>query len=123
MTIQHSFNQALKDRPFVLSWLLLFALFIILALSVGVRIHPSELNVITRYTAFGPTFFYKDAWYYLLLFIVFGGVVIILHTLVALKLLAEKNISFARLFLFISIAIMVIALFLTNNLLGVATLS
>ncbi len=101
-------------------FLLLVAAFCI---SVSVSLHPSELQVVTHYTAFGITNFYRDKWYYFLAFIVFGVVIGVVHACVVAKLYKEKDRSFAIGFAWLSIVTVLIAWVLTHSVLQVASLS
>lgn len=55
-------------------------------LYVGLSLNPTELQVATRYTAFGETQYYRNKWYYLIGFVVFGGVMAVMHVVLIAKL-------------------------------------
>lgn len=92
-------------------------------ISIAVSLHPSELQVVTHYTAFGITNFYRDKWYYFLNFIVFGGIVGVVHACVVAKLYKEKDRSFAIGFAWLGIVTILIAWVLVHSVLQVASLS
>ncbi len=122
MKIKLVLTHVLKDRFLVLSWLVLALLTIVISLLFALRIHPSELTIPVRYTAFGFTFVYNDAWYYLLIFVLFGFIVLALHTAIAMKLFSQKGAQFARLFMLLTIVLVIISYFLISSVLGLAAL-
>lgn len=91
-------------------------------LYVGFKIEPSDVQIVTHYTAFGPTNFYRTRWVYLLTFIAFGLLFAAAHSILALKLLAEKDRSFAIGFLCLSLGMLGITFALTASILNIAAL-
>ena len=89
---------------------------------VLLTVRPGEVQVVTHYTAFGPTNFYRSSWAYLLNFAVFGLVYAVLHSLIAVKLYAEKGRSLAVGFLWLSIGILGVAFAVTASIVSIATL-
>lgn len=122
MKLRPTIHEVIKDRQIVLPWITLVVLSFILIVVELFRIRPSELNIPTRYSTFGQTFIYNDAWYYLLSFVVFVLVVVAIHTLITVKLYSLKGPLIARFFLGLSILLIVIAFFWLNSILGVASL-
>lgn len=122
MKIKLALVHAVKERSLVLPWLLLVLLTFVMSIIFAIRIHPSELTLPVRYTAYGFTFIYNDAWYYLVVFVLFGFVVLGVHTLITLKLFSQKGVELARLFLFLTMALAVISFFLISAVLGLAEL-
>lgn len=117
------FKLIVTDRPMATllgAFLLLVAAFCV---SVAVSLHPSELQIVTHYTAFGITNFYRDKWYYFLTFIFFGGVAGIVHTCIVAKLYKEKDRSFAIGFAWLGIVMILVAWVLVHSVLKVASLS
>lgn len=122
MKIKLVIAHVLKDRFLVFSWLLLTFLTLLMSVIFAFRIHPSELTLPVRYTAFGFTFVYNDAWYYLIGFILFGFVVLGLHTAITMKLFAQKGAGIARIFILLTLILAVISYFLISSILGLAAL-
>lgn len=106
----------------VISWIAFAAVLILGIILTAFQIRPSELNIPTRYTAYGTTNIYNDAWYYLISFIVLMLFTLVAHTLIGMKLFDQKGIVPARAFMVISIAIAIMMVILVNSVLGVATL-
>lgn len=125
MKVQLVLKHAISDRPFVISWLILLVTTLVIAIIFATQIRPSELNIPVRYTTFGVgiTHIYNDTWYYLLNFIIFIVGSFVLHTFIALKLFLQKGTVFARLFIHLSIVLLVVEYFLISSVLGIASLS
>lgn len=89
---------------------------------VGVSLRPSDLQVAVHYTAFGTSGFYREKWYYLITFIVFGVLVGAIHTALVVKLHMQGRRQIAFMFAWMSILLMIIAFFMTQSVLKVAFL-
>ena len=85
-------------------------------------LHPSDLQVAVHYTSFGETTFYRNKWYYLITFAVFGAMVGIMHTLLAVKIYIQGRREMALLFVGMSYVLMVVAWFITWSVFKVAFL-
>lgn len=92
------------------------------AIYVGVSLHPSDLQVAVHYTAFGETTFYREKWFYLLSFVVFGLIIAIIHTALILKIYAQERRQLAIFFAWLSLLIVIIAIALTRSVLKIAFL-
>lgn len=103
--IKDSLKQLVADRYLLVltSFLLLLALSFVTYIILSV--HPSELQLVSHYSAFGITHLYRDQWYYLLSFALFGLVIAVLHIAIAIKLLIIKGPSLAVMFTWLGIAI------------------
>lgn len=107
--LKQSFKNIVADRPFlVLIATLLFA-GLIYGLVIGFSIHPRDVQIYTRYTAFGEAHFYKNPWHYTLLFVAFGALVAGAHTLLMAKLHSLGRRQSALLVGWMGIAILFIA--------------
>ena len=69
----------------------LAVLSIALVIYILFNVHPSELQLVTHYTAFGVTHLYRDQWFYLLSFAAFALITAFLHIAVALKVYLIKG--------------------------------
>lgn len=72
-------------------------------------VHPSELQVVTHYTAFGVTHLYRDQWFYLLSFAIFAVLVAFMHISISIKLYITKGHPLAITFAWIGIGILIFA--------------
>lgn len=81
--------------------LLFTALCVFAGLSILVILHmvfvvqPSELRVVTQYTAYGVTHFYRDSWVYFLNYIALIMLTLILHGSVAVKMQLQERKNLA----------------------------
>lgn len=89
---------------------------------VGVSLHPSQLQVAVHYTAFGETFYYRDQWYYLLSFILFGALFGIAHSVLIVKLFTMNMREVALMFGYFSLFALLIIIIITHSVLGIAFL-
>jgi hypothetical protein len=86
-----------------------------LALAVGFiifisfTVHPSELQVVTHYTAYGVTHLYRDQWYYLLSFAVFVLLVTFMHIAIAIKIYITKGHPLAIMFAWFGVGVIMFA--------------
>jgi hypothetical protein len=82
---------------------LLFVAYIILA------VRPSELQLVTHYTAYGVTHFYRSQWFYLLTFGLFALLVAFFHISLAIKLYVTKGHPLAIMLAWLGLGIIVFA--------------
>ena len=93
-----------------------YSIFLLLSLE------QSDLQVATRYTAFGDTHFYRNKWYYFLSFVFFAVTVIGLHTALAIKLYGRERRQLAIALLSFTLIIFTIAWIVTHSVLQIAFL-
>jgi len=117
-----SIKLVLTDRLTTALIVLLLVLSLAYCIYVGVSLRPSDLQVAVHYTAFGGTSFYRDKWYYLVTFIVFGAIVAIAHTALIIKLHLQGRRQIALSFAYLSLLLIVITWFMTRAILRVAFL-
>lgn len=108
--IKESFKRLVADRYlfFLLSFLALVA--IVSSIVVALFIHPSEIQVVSHYSAFGVANFYRDQWFYKLVFVAFELAAAALHILISVKLLIIKGRPLAVMFAWFGIAIVALGL-------------
>ena len=117
-TVQQALRQVLGNRPLVLLIILMTVVGFIYSIAVAINIHPSDVTVYTRYTAFGEAHFYKNHWQYLITFVLFGPLVVIGHTALMVKLFAIERRQTALLVGWVGIAILVVAFVYTMAIMG-----
>lgn len=122
MNIKTVLQEVSKDRVLMASCLVFALMCIAAVLLLVFRIHPSELNAQTRYSAFGVSHIYRNAWYYLLPTVLFGIVILPLHIVIATKLHIGKRKHMARLFMWLSIVVVIMAIFIGSAILGLAAI-
>lgn len=89
---------------------------------VGISLHASDLQVAVHYTVYGETNFYRDKWYYLITFIVFGMIVAIGHTILMAKIYVQGHRQMAILFMGLSYITIMTAWFIAWSILKIAFL-
>lgn len=100
-----SFKKLIADRYLLAIIALLFLIATTIAIFIGFSIHPSELQLVSHYSAFGITHLYRDQWFYLIVFVLFELVVAVIHSIIAAKLLLTKGRALAIMFVWLGIGI------------------
>lgn len=108
-SIKSSFNSLVADRYLLVLSGFLALLAISFCVYIAVMVHPSDLQLVSHCSAFGLTHLYRDQWYYLLSFGVFGLFAASLHIVLSVKLLMIKGHSLAILFAWLGIAMLILA--------------
>lgn len=107
--IKESFLKLASDRYLLVLCSAIILVAVSFAIYIGVSVRPSDLQLVSHYSAFGVTHLFRDQWYYLLLFGVFGLGVATIHTALVTKLLVEKDRNIAIFLAWLTIAILVFA--------------
>ena len=76
---------------------------------IALTVRPSDLQLVTHYTAYGVTHLYRDQWFYLLTFIGFAVITAFLHISVAIKIYVTKGSPLAIMFLWLGIGVLIFA--------------
>lgn len=111
------------DRPFVIALISLVVISLVFCIYVIVNLHPSELQVVTHYSAFGTTNFYRDKWFYLIGFVGFGLLNLLVYGALACKIFIHKGRTLAIPFALLGVLVMIIAIATLYQILKVAALS
>ncbi len=118
--IRQSVKQAITDRGFVLLMFALLLAGMVYATVIGLSIHSRDVQIYTRYTAFGEAHFYKSPWQYTILFVVFGIAVTAVHTALMVKLYALGRRQSGLLVGWLGIAVLAIAMVIMLSIIGFA---
>lgn len=108
-TIITSLKELFTNRHLTTLSIILVALSIGFIVYIALTVHPSELQLVTHYTAFGVTHLYRNQWFYLLGFIVFAVLVTVFHIALAIKIYVLKGHPLAIVFLWSGIALILLA--------------
>lgn len=119
----HSLKLLAKERRLIIALSVFTVVTLAFMIYVSVNIHPGELKLVSHYSAFGSTNFYRDPWYYLVSFVIFGLAVFVSHVFITLKLLAVKGNELALAFVWASVVIIMIGAAITHQVLRVAALA
>ncbi len=121
-TIVKSLKDLLADRYLLVLLVSMLLMSSTLSLIIGLSIHPSERQLISHYSAFGGTQFYFDQWFYLAVFVVFGLLVSLLHSIISVKLLIVRGRSMAIMFAWLGIAVVIMGWISALTILNLRTL-
>jgi len=108
--IKESFKRLVADRYLFMLLSFMILLSVIFSIIVAISIHPSELQLVSHFSAFGVTRWYRDQWFYLLVFAAFELIVAALHSVISVKLLVTKGRPIAVMFAWYGIGILVLGL-------------
>lgn len=84
-----------------------------------ITVRPSELQLVTHYTAYGVTHLYKDQWFYLLTFGLFGVFAALFHIAVSIKMNMVKGSSLAILFAWLGVGVIVLAWIMSASIINI----
>jgi len=121
-TITATLKTILEDRLLTAMIIVLVILSLSYCIYVGASLRPSDLQVAVHYTAFGPTGFYRQKWYYLINFVAFGALIAFVHAALIVKFHTQGRRQIALLFAGISFLLLIVAFFMTRAVLRVAFL-
>jgi len=108
-TIKHSFKELITNRYLTVLAIVTVVLTLAYVTYIFITVRPSELQLVTHYSAYGVTHLYRDQWFYLLSFAGFGVLVAFLHTTLAIKLFITKGHPLAIMFAWLGIGIIILA--------------
>ena len=115
-----SVKRILGDRPFLMLLAGVLLTGLLYSLIIGFSIHPRDVQVYTRYTAFGEAHFYKIPWQYTVLFLLFGVLVSFVHSALMVKLQSLERRQTALLVGWLAIVVLLIAGVYALSVMGLA---
>ena len=108
-TIKQSFKELITNRYLTVLAIVTVVLMLLFVAYILIAVRPSELQLVTHYTAYGVTHLYRDQWFYLLSFGLFAVIVAFLHISIAIKMYVTKGHPLAIMFAWFGIGIIVLA--------------
>lgn len=104
-----SFKELVTNRYLTTLSIALVVLTAAFIVYIILNVRPSDLQLVTHYTAFGVTHLYRDQWFYLLSFIGFAVLVAFMHIAIAIKIYITKGHPLAIMFLWLGIGVIIFA--------------
>jgi hypothetical protein len=108
-TIKTSFKELITNRYLTVLSSILVLLAIAFIIYIALAVRPSELQLVTHYTAYGVTHLYRDQWFYLLAFAGFAALVAFFHVSLAIKVYLTKGHPLAIMVAWLGIGIIIFA--------------
>ncbi len=108
-TIITSLKELFTNRYLTVLTLVILVLTIGFVIYISLTVRPSELQVVTHYTAYGVTHLYRDQWFYLLSFGVFALLVAFMHIAISIKIYITKGHPLALMFAWFGIGVIAFA--------------
>lgn len=118
-TITESIKELLTNRYLTVLSIVTVILAIAFVIYIGIMVRPSELQLVTHYTAYGVTHLYRDQWFYLLGFGAFAVISAFLTIAIALKVYLTKGHPLAIMFAWFGIGILVFAWVISFSIINV----
>lgn len=103
--IMNSLTQLVANRRLLALVVALVLVSIAAIIYMSVTIQTSDVRVITHYTAYGSTHFYRDSWAYLLSFVAFVGISAGFSISIGFKMLSHERPQLAALVSWFGIAV------------------
>jgi len=111
--LKNNFVQSIKElvtnRYLTTLSIILVLLSVAFIVYILLTVRPSDLQLVTHYTAFGVTHLYRDQWFYLLSFVGFAVLVAFMHVALAIKIYITKGHPLAIMFAWFGIGIIIFA--------------
>lgn len=108
-TITQSLKELITNRYLTTLAAVTLFLMILFITYIILSVRPSELQLVTHYTAYGVTHLYRSQWWYLLSFGGFALLAAFLHISIAIKMYITKGHPLAIMFAWMGIGILVFA--------------
>lgn len=118
-TLKQSLKELFTNRYLTVLAIVSFVLALLFLVFILINVRPSELQLVTHYTAFGVTQLYRDQWWYLLGFGVFGLFTAFFHTALAIKMYVTKGSPLAIMILWLGIGIILFAWIMSFSIINV----
>lgn len=121
--IRSTIQQIVADRVMMLLCIGIFLGGVGYMAYVAFNLSPSDLQLAIRYTSYGETHFYRDKWWYLIGFVLFGLLFILAHLSMMAKLYVTGMKQLAYSFGWLSIVVLVLMFVYTYATLSIAYLN
>lgn len=108
-TIKTSFKELITNRYLTTLAIITLVLAVLFVAYILINVRPSELQLVTHYTAYGVTHLYRDQWFYLLTFAAFALLTAIFHIAISIKIFMTKGHPLAIMYSWIGIGILIFA--------------
>lgn len=118
-SIQHSLKELLTNRYLTTLAIVTLVLAISFVIYIVVAVRPSELQLVTHYTAFGVTKLYRDQWFYLWGFGLFALLVAFFHIALSIKIYVTKGHPLALLVAWLGIGVLLFAWIMSFSIINV----
>ncbi len=122
---QHSISflrSILADRW--LSGLLIANILVMIGIiiAIAVMIEPRETQVITQYSAFGVTGFYRGYWYTLWAYAALELIIVIGNAILSIRLVQIERREFAVMLMWLTIGLSIVAFLFARSIIKIAAL-
>jgi len=113
-------RKALKDRWWSGLAVANIIVGVIVIIGIAANIEPRETQVITHYSSFGVTGFYRSYWYHLWSYVLLELLILVAHSLLSLKLYQLQRRDFALFLLGGTIGLSIIVSIYAHSIIRIA---
>ncbi|MBJ58874.1 hypothetical protein CL689_01520 [Candidatus Saccharibacteria bacterium] len=117
--ITTAFKELITNRYLTTLAVVTVVLMVGFVVYILLSVQPSELQLVTHYTAFGVTQLYRDQWFYLWSFGLFAILAAALHIALAIKLYITKGHPLALMIAWFGIGIILFAWVMSFSIINV----
>lgn len=121
-TITSTIKTIMADRPFFSLMVAVAMAALVYAVYVILSVESRDIQVVTQYSGFGDSHFYKAPWYSLYLFGALGLIIGITNAVAMAKLYSYERRGFGMYIGWVTLLLFVIAIVWTVKVFGVAYL-
>lgn len=112
----------MADRPYFALMAAVSATALLYAVYVILSVESRDIQVVTHYSGFGESHFYRSSWYYLYSFAGLGVLMAVVQSAIMAKLFKYERRTLGMLFGWMSLLLILITTVYTFNILQVAYL-
>ncbi len=106
-SVKQAIKELFTNRYLATLAIVMVVLAVAFLVYILVAVRPSELQLVTHYTAYGVTKLYRDQWWYLLGFGVFGLMVAFFHIALSIKIYLIKGHPLAIMISWLGVSILI----------------
>lgn len=114
---------SLQYKPLFIGLLSLWALCAIYTIVALIGMTVSDHQIVSHYSIFGESHFYRARWWYLISFIVAGLVISLVHTMLSEKLQRQKSDLLATVVVYSGIVVLAVTGIMMLSVYSIAVLS
>lgn len=120
--IRETAKAILADRGYLGLVIAIIVMAFLYVLYVATAIEPRDIQVVTQYSAFGESHFYKSRWFYLYTFALLGAVVAMINIGIMGKLLRYERRAIGVAIGWLTVIFFVVAVVVAHSVLQLAFL-
>jgi hypothetical protein len=118
-TLKQSIKELFTNRYLATLAIMMVVMSVAFMIYILIAVRPSELQLVTHYTAFGVTKLYRDQWWYLLGFGGFGLFAAFFHIALSIKVYLLKGHPLAIMIAWLGVGVIAFAWIMAFSIINV----